>query len=65
MKDVIKQLEKLQVDKSPGVDGIHLLYETRIEIGEALANLLKKSINSGELLRDWKDAVAHLVTTDQ
>ena len=58
-EDVIKQLEKLQVDKSPGVDDIHpnLLYEARIEIGEALANLFKKSINSGELPRDWKDAV--------
>ena len=56
-EDVIKQPEKLQVDKCTGVDGIHqkLLYETRIEIGEA--NLFKKFINSGELPMDWKDAV--------
>ena len=58
-EDVIKLVKKLQVDKSPGMDGIHpkLLYEARIEIEEALENLFKKSINSGELLRDWKDAV--------
>ena len=58
-EEVIKQLEKLQVDKIPGVDKIHpkLLHETRAEIGEALANLFKKSFNSGELPRDWKDAV--------
>ena len=72
---MIKQLEKLQVRKSPGVYGIRLklLCETRIEIGEALANLFKKSFNS-ELPMDWKDVVvlplfkkdveAHMVTTE-
>ena len=41
------------------MDNIHpkLLYETRAEIGEALANLFKKSFNSGELPKVWKDAV--------
>ena len=45
---VIKQLEKLQIDKGPGVGGIHpkLLCETRIHIGEALSILFKKSFNS-------------------
>ena len=58
-ENVIKQLEKLYVGESPGADGIHpkLLCEARREIGEALANLFKKSIYSGELSRDWKDAV--------
>ena len=56
---MIKELEKPQIDKSPGIEGIHpkRFYETRIEIGEALANLFKKSINLRELPSDWKDAI--------
>ena len=70
-------LVTMQVCLQESWSGIHpkLFYETRIEIGEALANLFKNSINSGELPRDLKDAVvillfkmdaeAHLLTTDQ
>ena len=56
--DVLQKLTKLKVDKSPGVDGIHpkLLFELRHEIAKPIAELFVKSLNQGDVPRDWRDA---------
>ena len=53
--EVIKQLENLKVDKSPGIENLHpkLLCKRRTEVREALANLFVKSFESGSIPRDW------------
>ena len=56
---VTAQLKRLKTDKSPGIDSLHpkFLYEVREEIGEVLAEIMNESLKTGEIPRDWKDAV--------
>jgi hypothetical protein len=56
--DVLIKLENIKVDKSPGGDNIHpkLLFELRNEIAKPLALLYNKSLRTGEIPRDWRDA---------
>ena len=55
---MLQKLAKLKVDKSPGVDGIHpkLLFELRHELAKPIAELFIKSLNQGDVPRDWRDA---------
>ena len=52
------KLEKLKIDKSPGLDGIHpkLLYELKDFIIKPLGVIFRASIDRGEIPTDWKDA---------
>jgi len=52
------KLEKLDVNKCPGLDNIHpkLLYELRSEISNPLSKLFKKSLDMGIVPSDWKEA---------
>jgi hypothetical protein len=55
---VYKKLEKLKVNKCPGLDEIHpkLLFELRNIISEPLTKLYNASLRSGVVPDDWKDA---------
>jgi len=55
---VRKMLSVLKTDKSPGPDGIHLLflYSTLDEVTKPLTLIFKKSLAEGELPHDWKQA---------
>ena len=55
---VIKELEKLGTNKSPGIDAMHpqKMKELREELGEVLANIMRKSMLTGEILQDRSDA---------
>jgi ribonuclease P/MRP protein subunit RPP40 len=58
-KDMVEnKLLKLNVDKCPGLDGIHpkMLVELRKEISEPLAKLYNSSLKTGIVPSDWKDA---------
>jgi ribonuclease P/MRP protein subunit RPP40 len=57
-KEVLIKLEKLKVDKSPGGDNIHpkLLFELKLVLAEPIAKLFNKSLSTGEVPTDWKDA---------
>ena len=57
-ENVVEQLKRLKTDKSPGIDELHpkFLHEVREEIGEALAQIFNKSMQSGDVPREWKDA---------
>ena len=52
--DVLKKLENLKVDKSPGGDNIHpkFLYELRENLKGSIVNLYNRSISTGEVPRD-------------
>lgn len=56
---VIKELERLQIGKSPGIDAVHprVLKEVRVELGEVLANIMNRSLLTGEIPQDWRDAI--------
>jgi len=51
-------LEKLNVLKSPGPDGLHprILYETRTKITTLLKLIFEASLKLKELLHDWVNA---------
>ncbi|XP_072107366.1 uncharacterized protein [Mobula birostris] len=55
---VLRKLNRLKVDNSPGPDGMHprVLKEVAVEIAEALAMIFQKSIDSGMVPEDWKIA---------
>jgi ribonucleases P/MRP protein subunit RPP40 len=55
---VERKLEKLKVDKCPGLDEIHpkLLYELRKQISGPLAKLFSNSLEYGVVPNDWKEA---------
>ena len=57
-KEVLIKLGKLKVDKSPGGDNIHpkLLFELRLVLAEPIAKLFNKSLSTGEVPTDWKNA---------
>ena len=55
---IIKKLQKLPTDKSPGPDGIHnlLLHNCAAEVAEPLSLIFKASFKSGILPQEWKSA---------
>src|SRR6218665_3821608 len=52
-------LKRLKTDKSPGIDELHpkFLHEVREEIGEVLAQIFNKSMQTGEVPQEWRDAL--------
>ena len=55
---VMKLLKNLKQSKSPGPDQIHnkVLYEIREQIVKPLTSMFQASLDSGQLLKDWKVA---------
>ena len=55
---VIKVLEKLKTDKSPGPDGIHnkVLHETKNEVVVPLTKIINKSLSEGCIPDRWREA---------
>ena len=55
-KMVKKKLEKLNMPKSPGSDGMHprVISELRENIAEPLCQIYKKSLQNGQLPKEWK-----------
>ncbi len=58
LEEVKEKLKKINVNKSPGPDGIHpiILYELRDELAYPLVKMFNLSIRSEELPRDWRSA---------
>jgi len=58
---VIKKLQQLKTDKSPGLDGIHplLLTECATVLAKPLSLIFQQSYNTGILPDEWK--TAHIV----
>ena len=56
---VVKMLKSLKEDKTPRVDQIHpkFLKEVRNEIVAIIAELFIESIKTGEIPKDWRDAI--------
>jgi len=56
--DVLKRLNKLNVNKSEGPDLIHptVIYEIRHEIAQPLAMLFNRSLESSQIPTIWKCA---------
>ena len=52
--DVLKRLDKLDINKSPGLDGIHarILYEVRNEISNALKIIFNNSLQTHQVPLD-------------
>ena len=57
-EEVLKKLQKLKIDKSPGPDAVHprLLKELAEEISPALACIFNASLKSSILPEEWKTA---------
>ena len=55
---ILKMLEKLNVSRSPGPDGLHprILYETRTKITNPLKLIFDASLKLKELPHDWVNA---------
>ena len=55
---VEKKLEKLNVNKCPGLDGIHprMLFELKKELARPLSIFFSSSLEFGVVPADWKDA---------
>ena len=55
---VLKVIRQLKINKSPGIDGIHprVLKELDEIISHPITIIYKKSVESSELPRQWKDA---------
>ena len=56
---VVKMLKSLKEDKTPRVDEMHpkFLKEVRNEIGAIIAEFFIESIKTGEIPKDWRDAI--------
>jgi len=56
--DVLKRLNKLNVNKSEGPDLMHprVIYEIRHEIAQPLAMLYNRSLESNQIPAIWKSA---------
>ncbi|CAH8638661.1 unnamed protein product [Dicrocoelium dendriticum] len=56
---VLEKLKKLRTDKSPGLDGIPLIFlrECATVLAEPLASLYSRSYTSAEYLNAWKQGV--------
>ena len=57
-EEILKMLEKLNVSKSPGPDGLdpRILYETRSKITTTLKLIFEASLKLKELPHDWVNA---------
>ena len=55
---VLKKLQRLAEDKSPGPDGMHplLLKSCAESIAQPLAMIFQKSYDSGQIPSDWKSS---------
>jgi hypothetical protein len=55
---VEKKLEKLNVNKCPGLDGIHprILFELKKDLAKPLSLRFSNSLENGVVPADWKDA---------
>ena len=55
---VVKLLRNIKTSKAPGPDGLpdRMLQECAAEIAPAITAIFQKSVDSGELPEDWKDA---------
>ena len=55
---VLDLLNKLQPDKSPGLDGIHprVMKECATELASPLTTLFQTSMREGRMPEEWKDA---------
>src|SRR6218665_310773 len=58
-ENVVEQLKRLKTDKSPEIDELHpkFLHEVREEIGETLALIFNKSMQTGDVTKEWRDAL--------
>jgi hypothetical protein len=56
-EEVMKQLESLNPNKSPGPDGIHpkVLKEARAELVRPLTKIFKLSLKEGKIPKQWKE----------
>ena len=56
--DVLRTVEKIKVNKSPGPDEIvpRILKETKHQISKPLSTLFNKSLTVGKVPSDWKNA---------
>ena len=56
--DVLRTVEKIKVNKSPGPDKIapRILKETKHQISKPLSTLFNKSLTVGKVPSDWKNA---------
>lgn len=56
--EVEERLKKLKIDKARGPDGVHpwILRECASEISRPLCLIFKKSLSSGDLPKQWKQA---------
>ncbi len=57
-QDVKNLLAEINVNKSQGPDQLHprLLFEARQQLSRPLYHIFKKSLDTGVLLSDWKEA---------
>jgi hypothetical protein len=57
-KDIIDKLSQINVTKSPGMDKIHprIIFEVRREIAKPLQIIFTKSLKSGVVPSEWKEA---------
>ena len=57
-EQMVKALQSLKVDKSPGPDGLHprVLKEVANEIAHPLTVLFNSSISHGKIPKAWKNA---------
>jgi ribonucleases P/MRP protein subunit RPP40 len=55
---VLKKLEEINVNKCPGIDGIHpkLLHELRFLLAKPLTQLYRASLEQGIIPYDWREA---------
>ena len=55
----MEQLKILKTDKSPGIDELHpkFFHKVREEIGEALAQIFNKLMQTGDVPQEWRDAL--------
>ena len=59
MESIVRKLQKLPTDKSPGPDGIHnlLLHNCASDVAEPLSLIFKTSFESGVLPQEWTSAI--------
>ena len=56
---VVEQLKRLKTDKSSVIDELHpkFLHEVREEIGEALAFIFNKSVQTRDVPQEWRNVL--------
>ena len=58
-ENVVEKLKRLETDKSPSIDELHpkFVHEVREEIGEALAEIFHKSMQTGDVPQECRDSL--------